>query len=266
MKEKEIFESVRTLIIEVGDWILTQRLSFGKHHIEEKGLNNLVSYVDKEAETRLVDGLQKILPGSYFLTEEGTILHEKDGEWEWIIDPLDGTTNFVHGIPFYCVSVALRHHQDFTMGIIYEPNLKEFFHAIKGEGAFLNNASIHVSDSPSLAQSVIATGFPHRSFEKMEEYVKSLDYFFRNTRSLRRMGAAALDMAYVGCGRMDGFFELKLMPWDIAAGTLIVREAGGIATDFSGNHDLLFSNQILCGNLSVHKEMKKVLDGYFTEI
>lgn len=260
---QKVKDQALTLIVEVGDWIKSQRVSFTTNHIEEKGLNNLVSYVDKAAEKKLVEGLQMILPGSGFLTEEGTIDQDKTAQWTWIIDPLDGTTNFIHGIPFYCVSVALAHVNDFRLGVIYDPNLKECFHAIKGQGAYLNNIKITVSESTSLAPSVIATGFPHRSFEKMEEYVQSLDYFFRNTRSLRRMGAAALDMAYVASGRMDGFYELKLMPWDIAAGALIIREAGGIATDFSGSPDLMYQNQILAGNPAVHQEMKRILDTYF---
>lgn len=263
MKEKEIFVSVKDLIIEVGDWIKAQRNTFSKSFIEEKGLNNLVSYVDKQAEEKLVSGLKQILPESDFLTEEGTIDYKKDGDYLWIIDPLDGTTNFIHGIPFYCVSVALAYKGEFSMGIIYDPNLKELFHAIKGQGAYLNDQIITASDNPSLASSVVATGFPHRSFEKMEEYVQSLDYFFRNTRSLRRLGAAALDLAYVACGRMDAFYELKLMPWDIAAGSLMVREAGGIASDFAGDEDLLYKNQILAGNKPVYNEMKEILDRYF---
>lgn len=251
------------LIKEVGNWIKFQQESFTKNHIEEKGLNNLVSYVDKEAEQKIVSGLTKIFPEAGFLTEEGTIAQNESAEWQWIIDPLDGTTNFIHGIPFYCVSVALAQDGDIIIGIIYDPNLDECFHAIKGKGAFLNTKPITVSASTSLAHSVVATGFPHRSFERMEEYIQSLEYFFRNTRSLRRLGAAALDMAYVACGRMDAFFELKLMPWDIAAGTLLVREAQGVATDFSGDHDLLFKNQIICGNVPVYNEMKNALDRYF---
>ena len=260
MNLEKINDQAMAVVKEVGNWIKSQRESFTSKHIEEKGLNNLVSYVDKEAEQKLVKGLAEMVPQAGFLTEEGTI---SQNESLWIIDPLDGTTNFVHGIPFYCVSVALAYKGEFIIGIIYDPNLNEYFHAIKGKGAYLNNKPITVSDSASLAQSVVATGFPHRSFEKMEEYVQSLDYFFRNTRSLRRLGAAALDMAYVACGRMDAFFELKLMPWDIAAGTLIVREAGGIATDFLGDHDLLFKNQIICGNVPVYNQMKQVLDQYF---
>jgi myo-inositol-1(or 4)-monophosphatase len=263
MNLEKIADQAMAVIKETGVWIKSQRDSFTKNHIEEKGLNNLVSYVDKEAEHLLVSALKNILPEAGFLTEEGTVIQDNAAEWQWIIDPLDGTTNFIHGIPFYCVSVALAHNGEFMIGIIYDPNLNECFHAIKGKGAYLNSKTISVSESTSLAHSVVATGFPHRSFEKMEEYVQSLDYFFRNTRSLRRLGAAALDMAYIACGRMDAFFELKLMPWDIAAGTLIVREAGGIATDFLGDHDLLFKNQIICGNRPVYAEMKQVLDQYF---
>ena len=263
MNLDKIRDQAIVVIKEAGDWIKSQRDSFTKNHIEEKGLNNLVSYVDKEAEHKLVSALTNIFPEAGFLTEEGTVIQDTSAEWQWIIDPLDGTTNFVHGIPFYCVSVALAHNGEFKIGIIYDPNLNECFHAIKGKGAFLNGKAIFVSESTSLAHAVVATGFPHRSFEKMEEYVQSLDYFFRNTRSLRRLGAAALDMAYIACGRMDAFFELKMMPWDIAAGTLIVREAGGIATDFLGDHDLLLKNQIICGNRPVYAEMKQVLDRYF---
>jgi myo-inositol-1(or 4)-monophosphatase len=261
--ETQIFQLVKNVIVEVGDWILEQQSLFSDSDIEFKGLNNLVSYVDKTAEEKLVNGLKTILPGSHFLTEEGTVAYDKDGEWEWVIDPLDGTTNFLHRIPLFCVSVGLRHHGEITLGIIYEPNRKEVFHAIKGHGSFLDNQPIKVSTSPDLASSLIATGFPHRNFEGMDAYIKALEYFFYHTRGLRRMGAAAVDLAYIACGRMDGFFELKLNPWDIAAGALIVTEAGGMISDFKGNDDYLFKSEFLAGNPGVYAEMKVVLARYF---
>ncbi|MEO5583384.1 MAG: inositol monophosphatase family protein [Saprospiraceae bacterium] len=263
MIEKQIFSQVKAVVVDVGDWILGQQSLFSISDIEFKGLNNLVSYVDKTAEEKLVSGLKTILPGSHFLTEEGTVAYDKDGEWEWVIDPLDGTTNFLHGVPFFCVSVGLRHHGEITLGIIYEPNRKEIFHAIKGHGSFLCNQPINVSTTPTLASSLIATGFPHRNFEGMDAYIKALEYFFYHTRGLRRMGAAAIDLAYIACGRMDGFFELKLNPWDIAAGALIITEAGGLISDFNGSEDYLFKSELLAGNPGVYSEMKEVLGRFF---
>ncbi len=241
---------------------MEQQAGFQQSHIEEKSLNNLVSYVDKTAEKQLVEGLKSILPGSQFLTEEGTIEYTA-GEWEWIIDPLDGTTNFIHNIPVFCISVALRKNQEIVLGVIYDPNHKECFTAIKNKGALLNGLPIRVSKAPSMATALIATGFPHRNFDGMDAYVSSLSYFFYRTRGLRRMGAAAIDLAYVACGRLDGFFELKLNPWDIAAGVLLVTEAGGRVGDFEGNQDFLFKSELLAGNPPVYEEMKEVLTRFF---
>jgi len=259
----ELLLTEATLLIKtVGSWILDQRAGFQHSDIEEKSLNNLVSYVDKTAEKQLVEGLKTILPGSQFLTEEGTIEYAA-GEWEWIIDPLDGTTNFIHNIPIFCISVALRKNQEIVLGVIYDPNHNECFTALKGEGASLNGMPIRVSSAPSMATALIATGFPHRNFDGMDAYVQSLSYFFYHTRGLRRMGAAAIDLAYTACGRMDGFFELKLNPWDIAAGVLLVTEAGGRVGDFEGNQDFLFKSELLAGNPLVYEEMKEVLSRFF---
>jgi len=259
---EKLLSQVVPLVKEVGYWILEQQAQFTLNDIEEKSLNNLVSYVDKTAEKILVGGLKKILPTSQFLTEEGTEVYIA-GEWEWIIDPLDGTTNFIHRIPVFCISVALRKNQEIILGVIWDPNRSECFTAIKNKGAQLNDQSIHVSATPSLATALIATGFPHRNFDGMDAYVKSLEHFFYRTRGLRRMGAAAIDLAYIACGRMDGFFELKLNPWDIAAGVLLVSEAGGRVSDFEGNPDFLFKSELLAGNPYVYEDMKRVLNQYF---
>jgi myo-inositol-1(or 4)-monophosphatase len=177
MNLESLLTEATLLIKTVGAWILEQRAGFQHSDIEEKSLNNLVSYVDKTAEKQLVGGLKKILPGSQFLTEEGTIEYMA-GEWVWIIDPLDGTTNFIHNIPVFCISVALRKEEELVLGIIYDPNHQECFTAIKNRGAHLNGKPIQVSSAPSISTALIATGFPHRNFEGMDAYVESLSYFF----------------------------------------------------------------------------------------
>lgn len=260
--ETALLPEVEKLVRETGDWILSQQLIFSASDIEEKSLNNLVSYVDKTAEKKLVEGLRALWPDSAFLTEEGTVNYQP-AEWEWIIDPLDGTTNFLHQIPVYCISVALRRREEIVLGVIHDPNRRESFTALKGRGAHLNGHPIRVSTTPSLQSALIATGFPHRNFEGMDAYIRSLEYFFYRTRGLRRMGAAAIDLAYIACGRMDGFFELKLNPWDIAAGVLLIREAGGMISDFAGSDDFLFKSELLAGNPGVYREMKEVLAKYF---
>ena len=260
--ETALLPEVENLVRETGEWILSQQLIFSTSDIEEKSLNNLVSYVDKTAEKKLVEGLRDLWPGAAFLTEEGTVNYQP-AEWEWIIDPLDGTTNFLHQIPVYCISVALRRREEIVLGVIHDPNRRESFTALLGRGAHLNGNPIRVSKTPSLQTALIATGFPHRNFEGMDAYIRSLEYFFYRTRGLRRMGAAAIDLAYIACGRMDGFFELKLNPWDIAAGVLLIREAGGMISDFTGSDDFLFKSELLAGNPGVYREMKEVLAKYF---
>ena len=222
--------------------------------IEVKSLNSLVSYVDKTAEEKLVAGLQKILPGSVFLTEEATIAAES-GEFQWIIDPLDGTTNFLHQLPCFAVSVALRHEEKMVVGIVHEVNHNESFYAWKGGGAFLNGKPIRVSPTTRLADSLIATGFPYRDYDKIKPYFVALEELMKRTRGLRRFGSAATDLAYVACGRFDAFFEYSLSPWDVAAGILLVQEAGGKVTDFGGGEDFLFGGEMLAASGGVFEEM-----------
>ena len=227
----------------VGVYLLEQRVA--ESDIEVKGLNSLVSHVDKTAEALLVDGLRALLPEAGFLAEEGTAGAAQDVRFRWVIDPLDGTTNLIHGLPVFCVSVALVDGNQPIVAIVYDPNRDECFTAWKDGGAHLNGRPIRCAPRAHLSDALVATGFPHWDFERMSEYLKALTAFARGSRGIRRMGSAAIDLAYVACGRFDLFFEYSLQPWDIAAGLLLVQEAGGITCDFSGGEG---AEALLSGN------------------
>ncbi|MEM6523297.1 MAG: inositol monophosphatase family protein [Bacteroidota bacterium] len=243
---KSLLNQVRYACIETSGFIQTEAAQFSKDSIELKGLNDLVSYVDKQAEQKLVSACKSILPEAGFITEEGTV-SIKSETYNWIIDPLDGTTNFTHGLPVYAISVALMHDDEIILGVIHEINRNECFYAVKSEPAFCNDKVISIANTEHLKDSLLATGFPYYNFEQMSSYLKILDAFMQNTHGLRRMGSAAVDLAYVACGRFEGFFEYNLNAWDVAAGAFIVQQAGGKVTDFSGSHDYIFGRQIIAG-------------------
>jgi len=245
----------------VGAYISEESKSFNHHLVEEKGLNDLVSYVDKTAEEKIVKGLRKILPAAGYITEEGTAGFARE-EYKWIVDPLDGTTNFTHGLPIYAVSIALMYQDELVLGVVYEINRDEMFWAVKGHGARLNGVPIRVSGRTKLNESLLATGFPYYNFEQMTAYLKILNEFMQTTHGLRRMGSAAVDLAYVACGRFEGFFEYNLNAWDVAAGSLIVLEAGGKVTDFSLDNKYLFNKEIIAGG-KVLKEMQQLIIKYW---
>ncbi|MDF2438509.1 MAG: inositol monophosphatase [Bacteroidota bacterium] len=238
---------VCTLSKQVGSFIRIERSKFSTERIEVKGKNDFVSYVDKTSEMQLVEGLSKLLPGSGFIAEEGTSSHS-DETYKWIIDPLDGTTNFIHGIPCYSISIGLMRENQLVMGVIYEINLDECFYAWEGSKAYLNGKEINVSKAPALADSLIATGFPYYDYSKIDEYLEVFKYFMKNTHGLRRLGSAATDLAYVACGRFEGFYEYSLQPWDVAAGAFLVQQAGGKVTDFKGGNNYIFGKEIVAGN------------------
>jgi myo-inositol-1(or 4)-monophosphatase len=243
---------------EVGDFIRTEGLLFDKSRIEKKeGFNNLVSYVDKESEKRIVGALTKILPGAGFIAEEGTTVESSNG-YQWIIDPLDGTTNFTHGMPLFAISIALALKDRVVLGIVYEVNRKEMFHTIEGGPAYCNDKEIRVSAVQAMHDSLLATGFPYYEFENMEAYLRIIRNFLRESHGVRRLGSAATDLAYVACGRFEGFFEYNLNPWDVAAGAFLVQQANGIVTDFSGGNNHLFGGEIIAG-CEVQKEMLAVI-------
>jgi myo-inositol-1(or 4)-monophosphatase len=245
-----------------GQYLLEQlRLIRGKD-IELKDEHNFVTYVDRHAEEMIVDELSKILPGSGFLAEEGTG-GLSDGEVVWIIDPLDGTTNYVHGIPLFAISIALMISDQVVAGVVLEPNRDECFYAWKNGPAFLNNRMIQVSTAGQLQNSLIVTGFPYKRDEILDPYIRLFKGFLQRTQDLRRLGSAATDLAYVAAGRFEGFYEIGLNPWDVAAGSLIVRQAGGQVTDFDGGQDYLFGKSLVASNGHVHQEMKQVIAQYF---
>jgi myo-inositol-1(or 4)-monophosphatase len=227
---------------------------FDRGNIEHKGVHDLVSYVDRQSEEQLVARLQQLLPEAGFITEEGTVAQE-DKALRWIIDPLDGTTNFTHGLPFFSISIALAAGEELLLGVVYESNRDECFSAYRAGGARLNGKTIRVSEVPVLDQSLLATGFPYYAFDRIENYLEVLRYFMQHTQGMRRLGSAALDLAYVACGRFEGYFEYNLNSYDVAAGALLVTEAGGTVTDFNGGKSYLFGREILAANARVHPEM-----------
>jgi myo-inositol-1(or 4)-monophosphatase len=259
---KKLCDESRKIVIQTGHYLLYQLGHVSKEQIEEKSLNSLVSFVDKNAEKQLVDELGGILPGSVFLTEE-EMVDQNSGEYQWIIDPLDGTTNFLHQVPCFAVSVALYENGNPLLGIIFEPNHDECFYAWQKGGAWLNEKPIRVSKTKFLKDSLIATGFPYRDYSRTDAYFKAFQQFIRGTRGIRRYGAAAVDLAYVACGRFDAFFEYGLSPWDVAAGILLVNEAGGNVCDFSGKGNYLHGGEMVACNADIFSEMMVVIDGAF---
>jgi myo-inositol-1(or 4)-monophosphatase len=257
-----IVANTRVLLQEARFKILISRIDNMESEISLKSLNNLVTEVDKSVEKFLVTGLKNILPSSTFLTEEQTV-ETTLGEYQWIIDPIDGTTNFVHGVPAYAISLALRHHEEIVFGIVHEINRNEQFYAIKGSGAFMNDTKIQVTDTSKLENALIATGFPYDEFDREEAYWKALRMFTHKTRGIRRLGSAAVDLCYVACGRFDCFFEYSLSPWDVAGGALIVQEAGGKVTDFSGGDSWLMGKEIVATNGFIHAASMEIIQANF---
>lgn len=243
---------------QAGAFIREQRQKFDLSDVISKGQRDLVSYVDLQAEKILVEGLKKILPEAGFLTEEKTV-DEGNEKLRWIIDPLDGTTNFIHGVPAFSVSIALQQEDELLIGIVYEINLDECFYAWKEGGAFLNGKRISVTQTAVLRDTLSATGFPYKEFSQMNRFFSTLRFLFNNTHGVRRLGSAAVDLVYVACGRFDGFFEYNLNPWDVAGGALIVQEAGGIVSDFSGGKNFLFGKEIVAANPNIYKEYLNVV-------
>jgi len=251
--------ALQAAIRKVGAFAKNQFVNFSSSHIQYKGKNNLVSYVDIESEKMLRDAFGHILPDSSFIGEEGVDEYGGNG-YTWIIDPVDGTTNYTHGVPFWAISVALMHDQELVLGYVYEVMHDELFSAIKGQGTLLNGSPIRVSDTPGMDKALLATGFPYTDFSFLEEYMLLFTDFIRASHGLRRFGSAALDLAYVAAGRFDGFFEFGLNPWDVAAGILLVREAGGRCTTFSGDEDCVFARQTCAGNTQVHAQMLQIVE------
>jgi len=233
------------------------------HHIDTKFLNNLVTDIDRESERRLTDTLLVLLPGCGIMGEEG--INNKQGHYTWIIDPLDGTTNFIHGIPQVAISVALAHGDELLLGVVYEIFQDELFYAAHNAGAFKNGRQIRVSDRTHLSTTLLSTGLPFYDFSHLRQYTRALHHFMRHTRGLRRCGSAATDLCYVACGRYDGFFEQTLQPWDMAAGICIIREAGGLCTDFNGENNTLSLKEIIAANPAIHHLMHTIISSCYND-
>jgi myo-inositol-1(or 4)-monophosphatase len=219
--------------------------------VATKQPNDFVTEVDRAAEAAIVDTLREAYPHYGILAEESGASGRAGSEWQWIIDPLDGTTNFIHGLPQYAVSIALARNGTVEQAVIFDPNRNELFTAGKGAGAFLNDRRIRVSRRDRLQEALVGTGFPYRTFDHIDAYLDIFRELTRRTAGLRRPGAASLDLAYVACGRYDGFWEFGLSPWDMAAGALLVSEAGGLVSDLKGEAGWLESGNIVAGTPKV---------------
>jgi myo-inositol-1(or 4)-monophosphatase len=237
---------------ETGSFLRHEQAKLKTSDIEAKSFNNFVTHVDRESENRLMEQLSELIPGSGFIAEESPGL--QTAEFTWIIDPLDGTTNYIHGVPLYCVSIGLRKDDKIIAGVVYEPNLDECFYTWENSSSFLNGVQIKVSAAVKVGDSLFATGFPYHDYREMDPYLDIFRQMMQKSRGIRRLGSAAADLAYVAAGRYDGFYEYGLSPWDVAAGALLVKNAGGIVTDFRGEENWLFGKQIISTNPKIHEE------------
>ena len=230
----------------------------GGDAVRDKGTHDLVTAVDESVQRLITNRLEEAFPDYDVLAEEGTDLRRhaaSSGGYRWIIDPIDGTTNFLHGVPPYAISIALQHEDEVVLGVVLEASSGDLFTAVRGEGTYVNGEAVHVNETATLGQALLATGFPYRSFDHLEEYLDVLRRLMRGAQGLRRRGSAAIDLAHVACGRFGGFFETGLRPWDVAAGILLVEEAGGRVTDYRAQSNPLFAQQILATNGHVHEAL-----------
>ena len=241
-----------------GSIINRAALDGGGYEVRSKRMNDFVTKVDHAAEESIIEIVRKAYPDHAVLAEESGASTERS-EYQWVIDPLDGTTNFIHGFPQYCVSIAIRHRGALAHGVIYDPVKNELFTASKGRGAFLNDRRIRVSKCLRLGDALIGTGFPFKELGQIERYTGQLKQIMQTTAGVRRAGAAALDLAYVACGRLDAFWELGLSAWDMAAGALMIQEAGGLVGDLRGEDGYLESGEIACATPKIFPPLLEIL-------
>lgn len=262
MDLQKILQSVEKAAKSAAEYIARERReNFTDDRIELKGRNNLVSYVDKTAEAMLVSDLAELVTGAGFICEEGTATRGPKEGWNWIIDPLDGTTNFVHGLPPYCVSIGLAQGDEVMLGVIYVITSDECFSAVKGGGAFINGVRIATSKIADLSQALVLSGVAYDlSGGQKGDFMRLFDYFNNNSHGARRTGSAAANMAYVAAGRVEAFYQVNLSPWDVAAGILLVEEAGGRVTDFNGGPNALFGKQIIATNGNLHTKIQEIVN------
>lgn len=246
-----------------GDLILRSTDNIGHLQVDQKGKNDFASEVDRKSEREIINIIRAAYPDHAILAEESGA--HKGNEFVWIIDPLDGTTNFLHGFPQYAVSIALKHKGKLEVGVIYDPLRDELFTARRGGGAMLNNRRIRVTRQSSMKGALIGTGFPFKTAAHLDAYVGMFKAITTDSAGIRRAGSAALDLAYVAAGRLDGFWEIGLMEWDMAAGVLLIKEAGGVVTDFSFNDKYSESGNLIAGNPKMHQLMYQLIEPHVTE-
>lgn len=258
----ELDNFLKTAVESVKEAGKIQEEKFGENFkIEHKGEINLVTEVDYQCEKIIIDIIKRDYPEHEILTEEaGSVKTAPNSRFKWIIDPLDGTTNYAHSYPCFCASVGLEIDGEIVAGAVYNPMLDELFTSIKGEGAYLNGDKIKVSKIGDINKSLLATGFPYDIRESKENNLNHFCNFAVRAQAIRRPGSAVLDLCYLAAGRFDGFWELKLYPWDMAASSLIVKEAGGMITDFKGGEFSIYKGEMLASNGLIHKEMINILN------
>jgi myo-inositol-1(or 4)-monophosphatase len=249
---------VKKLALETGAFLVEQRKHFHRELVQTKRTHDYVSYVDKESEQRIVARLRQLLPEAGFIAEEGTG-SLSDQEYCWLVDPLDGTTNFIHNNAPYCVSIALRNRKELLLGVVYECCRNELYSANIESAAYLNDEEIHVSDVAVLNDALLEMGFPYNAEAYRPLLTELINELYGNVVSIRTLGAAAAELCYIAAGRFDGRIEEQLGPWDIAAGTVILRQAGGVVTDFSGGENFYSGLEVLASNGKIHQDLLKIV-------
>lgn len=250
---------LKSIARDAGNFIREEGSKISEKDVELKSVASLVTYVDKETEKAIVKRLKQLIPGSGFITEEGTATYT-DEKYKWVIDPVDGTTNFIHGLAPHSVSIGLMEDNDIVAGVVYEVGQDEMFYAWKDSPAYLNEKEIRVATATKLENTLIGTGFPYYDFDRVEDYIDAMRYLMHHTRGLRRMGSAAADIVYVAAGRFDGFYEHGLHPWDVAAGALILKQAGGRISDFNGGDNWLFGGELVAASSNIFDSFYKVVN------
>jgi myo-inositol-1(or 4)-monophosphatase len=247
-----------------GAEVLRQRLNtLTSNEIDEKGRHDFVTVVDRESEAAILQIIRAAHPDHSILAEESGY-HEQNSDFRWIIDPLDGTTNYIHGYPYFAVSIAVQQRGEIVAGVVLDVSRDEEFTASKGDGAYLNGQKFEVSSVTALDRSLILTGFPFKAQQYLEDFISIFRQLLPETSGIRRAGSAALDLANLACGRAEGFWEFGLSAWDIAAGEILVREAGGIITDIEGGENFLDSGHVMAGNQEIYQHLKAMIDSHFS--
>jgi myo-inositol-1(or 4)-monophosphatase len=258
MNKNMIFlETARLAAKKSGD-LLAKNLN-KKHSISYKGRKNLVTEMDRKSESIIIRLIKDRYPGHSIYSEESGLLDKTPSEYKWIIDPLDGTTNYAHGFNFFAVSIALMKRDEILAGVVYDPIRGELYSAAKGQGAYLNKKRLRCSKIKNISESLLSTGFPYKLGKAMRRNINYFKSFMLKAQAIRRPGSASLDLCYVAAGRFDGFWEMELHPWDTAAGVLLVEESGGMVTDFQGKAFNPFMKQIVASNMNIHSQMLHIL-------